>query len=153
MGKTGRCAQQVLNRFETAQGMCYQLHHFGEKTFYFSDNIDALLGRMSTSPTLEQWYQAIYEDDRQRLRRYVKDVFEKSWERYSFNYRLRNRWGQLVWVSSSGTCTFDRSQPGYYLGSMVEINGREGGRQGRPAGGVDADPSGCPRPGDRRAIC
>ena len=128
--------QQVLNRFGNSTGMCYQLYHFGEKTFYFSDNIDALLGEnVHKSYSLEQWYQAIYEEDRQRLRRYVKDVFEKSWERYSFNYRLRNRWGQLVWVSSSGTCTFDRSgNPKYYLGSMVEINGREGdGRGGRQA--------------------
>lgn len=119
--------QQMLNQFGNSTGMCYQFYHFGERTFCFSDNIGALTGKIAHSPcSLERWYRSIYEADRHRLRRYVKDVFRKSEERYSFNYRLCDRSGHLVWVSSKGKCTFDeQGKPKYFLGVLTAWKGLE----------------------------
>lgn len=118
--------QQILNQFGNSAGMCCQFYHFGEKIFCFSDNIEELTGAISNSScSLEQWYHVIYEGDRHRLQRYVKDMFHIAEEGYSFNYRLRDRSGQLVWVSSKGKCTFDeQGQPKYFLGFLVASKGQ-----------------------------
>lgn len=108
--------------------MCCQFYHFGEKIFCFSDNIKELTGDIpNSSCSLEQWYQVIYEADRHRLQRYVKDMFHMMEEGYSFNYRLRDRSGQLVWVTSKGKCTFDQQgKPKYFLGFLVTSKGQNG---------------------------
>ena len=113
--------QQILNQFGNSAGMCCQFYHFGEKIFCFSDNIKEFTSDISgSSCSLEQWYQIIYEGDRRRLQRYVDDMFQMTEEGYSFNYRLRNRAGQLIWVTSKGKCTFDeQGQPKYFLGFLV----------------------------------
>lgn len=119
--------QQMLNQFGNSTGMYFQFYHFGEKIFCFSDNINELTRDISGAPcSLEQWYQAIYEADRYRLRRYVKEVFQKSEELYTFNYRLRDHTNQLIWVSSKGTCTFDKQgKPKYFLGVLSASNGQQ----------------------------
>lgn len=119
--------QQVLNQFGSSTGMCCQFYHFGEKFFCFSDNICELTDEIAhTFCSLEQWYRAIYEADRHRIKHYIRNVFQKSEERYSFNYRLRDRRGQLVWVNSKGKCTFDeRGEPKYFLGFLSALNCNE----------------------------
>lgn len=119
--------QQMLNQFGNSTGMYFQFYHFGEKIFCFSNNINELISDISKdSCSLEQWYQAIYKADRHRLQRYVKDVFHKSEERYTFNYRLRDHSSQLVWVSSKGKCIFDKQgKPKYFLGVLALSNGQQ----------------------------
>lgn len=47
-------------------------------------------------------------------------MFHMTEEGYSFNYRLHNPAGQLIWVTSKGKCTFDeRGKPKYFLGFLV----------------------------------
>lgn len=118
--------QQILNQFGNSVEAYCQFYHFEEKIFYFSDNIKELIGDISNSSfSLEQWYQVIYEGDRHRLQRYVKDMFHIAEEGYSFNYRLRDWAGQLVWVTSKGKCTFDeQGQPKYFLGFLVASKGQ-----------------------------
>ncbi|MBM6828302.1 EAL domain-containing protein [Anaerotignum lactatifermentans] len=113
--------QKILNQFGNSAGMCCQFYHFGEKIFCFSDNIGELTAEITDcSCSLEQWYQVIYESDRRRLQRYVDGLFHRTEEKYNFNYRLRNRKGQLVWVTSKGKCTFDEEgHPKYFLGFLV----------------------------------
>lgn len=119
--------QQMLNQFGSSTGMCFQFYHFGEKIFCFSDNINELTSAISTdSCSLKQWYQAIYEADRHRLQQYAKYISQKSEEHYTFNYRLRDHRGQLIWVSSKGNCIFDKQgKPKYFLGVLSASNGQQ----------------------------
>lgn len=118
--------QQMLNQFGNSAGMCCQFYHFREKTFCFSENIHELTDGISNSScTLKQWHQAIYEPDRQRLHRYVKNMFHIGEEGYSFNYRLRDHSGRLIWVTSTGKCTFDeQGNPKYFLGFLTPSKGQ-----------------------------
>ena len=78
------------------------------------------------SCTLEEWYQAIYPADRVRLERYVGSVFKKDRQNYHFNYRIRNRDGQLIWVSSRGKCYFDDCGNAlFFLGNLSVQNVRK----------------------------
>lgn len=114
--------QQILNQFGNSAGMCCQFYHFGEQVFCFSDNVEKLTGDIpNCSCSLEHWYRIIYEPDRYRLQRYVENMFHiPEEEGYSFNYRLRDPKGQLIWVTSKGNCTFDKKgNPKYFLGFLA----------------------------------
>lgn len=119
--------QQTLNQFGQSTGMYYQFYHFGETAFYFSDNISDLIGDIPQGYfSKSQWYSLIYEPDRKKLRQYTRQAFYKDEEQYSFNYRIRNRQGQLIWVSSQGKCIFDQQgNPLYFLGFLTPRNDRE----------------------------
>ena len=132
--KNHKLRRQILNQFGSSTGLCYQFYDFEKKLFCFSDNIQDIAGEITQSVcSLRQWYDAIYEADRYRLKRYMKDVFQKQNDLYSFNYRMRDRREQLVWVSSKGRCTFNESgEPDYFLGVLSvwkePDNGDEYGR-------------------------
>lgn len=119
--------QQTLNQFGQSTGMYYQFYHFGETAFYFSDNISDLIGDIPQGYfSKSQWYSLIYEPDRKKLQQYTRQAFHKDEEQYSFNYRIRNRQGQLIWVSSQGKCIFDQQgNPLYFFGFLTPRNDRE----------------------------
>ncbi|WP_294445494.1 EAL domain-containing protein [uncultured Mailhella sp.] len=125
--KNRELRQKMLNHFGDSTGECYQCYFFKEKLFYFSDNIRKMTKDVTyPSCTLEEWYQAIYPADRVRLERYVGSVFKKDRQNYHFNYRIRNRDGQLIWVSSRGKCYFDDCGNAlFFLGNLSVQNVRK----------------------------
>ncbi len=126
--------QQMLNHLGDSTGECYQYYSFLEKSFCFSDNIQKITNAISYSKcSLEEWCRAIYPADHVRLKRYVGNIFQKERKSYHFNYRIRNRDGQLIWISSKGKCYFDdEGKASFFLGSLSAQNYQEfGGENGR----------------------
>ena len=116
--------QKILNDLGDGTGECYQCYSFREKTFYFSDNVRDMTESLSSSScSLEDWYRIIYPEDRFRLNRYAGDVIRKRLASCRFNYRIRGRRGQFIWVTSKGKCCFDdRGRAIFFLGSLSEQN-------------------------------
>lgn len=112
--------QQMLNHFGDSTGECYQYYSFVEKKFCFSENIQKITAMIPGSGcSLEEWYRVIYPADCARLKRYVSGSFRRERQHYHFNYRMRNRFGQLIWLSSKGKCYFDEcGRASFFLGTI-----------------------------------
>lgn len=116
--------KKMLNEFGKNTGICYMFYCFKENKFYFSDNIDRIIGETGkTVYSLKQWYNTVYKTDRRRLRQGSRNIFQTPLEHYGFNYRIQNNYGQLVWVNNKGKCTFDQQgRPDYFLGTLTVWN-------------------------------
>ena len=112
--------QQMLNHFGDSTGECYQYYSFVEKKFCFSENIQKITAMIPRSGcSLDEWYRVIYPADCARLKRYVSGSFRRERQHYHFNYRMRNRFGQLIWLSSKGKCYFDKcGRASFFLGTI-----------------------------------
>lgn len=130
--------QKILNQFGSSTGAFYQFYYFAEKVFYFSDNINTLTTAVPNNfCSLEQWYNAIYPADRPRLKRYVREIFHKQEEHYTFNYRLQTPSGQLIWVNSNGRCIFDeQGLPQYFLGALTPSQEQEESQEKKRQAGL-----------------
>ncbi|WP_306057450.1 PAS domain S-box protein [Natronococcus wangiae] len=75
--------------------------------------------------SLEQFFSAVHEGDRERVRRQIEDAVESCGE-YEAEYRVRNDDGELRWVVARGHVECDEDgDPTTFPGSLVDITERK----------------------------
>lgn len=73
----------------------------------------------TTQCTLEKWREYMDPSDRPRLIGIAGEMLIAPGQSYNVNYRMRNRYGQRVWVNSRGrTYADENGAPAYVLGRI-----------------------------------
>lgn len=105
-----------------------------------------LRGSSAQGYPMEEWERIVYENDLPALREERFRLLGGDRAVHSMRYRLRDRTGALVWVSSQGSCMLDQEQqPAMVMGSIQEEEPSAGetcGAESREGESCEGDPRG-----------
>lgn len=121
---------EVLNSFGACTGDYYFLYRVAEGKVYFSENIcrkESFPDLIKPVCTIEEWKSLMDPRDAVRISETIQGILRGKEESYVLNHRIRNRKGEMVWISSRYRSCFDEKGKLQYLFGC--LNGKETVRQ------------------------
>ncbi|MDW7662780.1 MAG: EAL domain-containing protein [Bacillota bacterium] len=75
---------------------------------------------------LEEWTNLVHPDEREYVKKQIQDHIEGKTENYNSEYRVKNKYGNYVWIESIGKARFDSDKTFIGMsGSHLDISVRK----------------------------
>ncbi len=98
--------------------------HITEASMYYSPRWEQLVGETpgTLKPTIEEWWQRVHPDDRQRLQTEMKEHLRGQRPHFECEFRLKHADGGYRWMRSRGKALRTaEGQPYRMAGSMTDV--------------------------------
>lgn len=96
---------------------------FADKKFNSLFSVDS--GNGEKGRPMEEYLKCIHPDDIEKLKEHITQTLETG-EKFSLEYRIKQKDGKVNWVIGRGECLFDEEgQPWRFTGVVVDITDRK----------------------------